>query len=464
MGEEGENFFYKRMCACFILPDAPGVEPNLQAVIVASSFTQAGHAFQSFLQFAKPYREKYGEKRFRISDSSNHASFEDLESGAKIRCIGSDPQRAHGLNCKIIFADEIAAWPKNSISKMKSALTTQAGKQANSKLICVGTAPSDKDNFFYKMLTEKMVGTYRQVHSVTDITKDLYSVRTWKKSNPSISHPYFVDLLKAIKIEAKRAQKDENEKASFIALRLNAFQSDVIMDFFISPDDWLTYESSDCLVEGRSVWGVDLGTTQSFSCISSMSESGCLRVIAGVGDNPSLEERSKADHQPEDFYSKMRDRGELFVFENCRVIPLKGFIDLAVDLLGQPDKIVIDSWREAEFFDAAAISKKLEPCEIVKRRAGYLDQGNDIRLTRKALLEGWARPRPSLLLRSAIKECRVIRDAAANEKITKSNATRRARGRDDALVSILLCVAEMSRMLSAQEADESQEFKITPLM
>ena len=68
---------------------------------------------------------------------------------------------------------------------------------------------------------------------------------------------------------------------------------------------------------------------------------------------------------------------------------------------------------------------------IIKQRQGFISQGSDLRYFKKAILDGSCIPVESLLLRHAFREARVIRDPAANEKISKD--LKRMRGRDDAL-------------------------------
>ena len=50
-------------------------------------------------------------------------------TGARVRCIGSDPRRAHGLAPVLVLADEPAQWPDTTGERMVAALRTAAGKQ-----------------------------------------------------------------------------------------------------------------------------------------------------------------------------------------------------------------------------------------------------------------------------------------------------------------------------------------------
>ena len=57
-------------------------------------------------------REKNGLPRvgWRVQDSAKSATIEHRKSGARIRCIGSDPRRAHGLHPALALLDESPQW------------------------------------------------------------------------------------------------------------------------------------------------------------------------------------------------------------------------------------------------------------------------------------------------------------------------------------------------------------------
>ena len=79
--------------------DGPLVQRRGETVVVASSFEQSRIIFEHVLAFLRPVieRDGVGEKgRWRIQDSVNTATVEDRRTGARVRCIASDPRRAHG--------------------------------------------------------------------------------------------------------------------------------------------------------------------------------------------------------------------------------------------------------------------------------------------------------------------------------------------------------------------------------
>ena len=77
------------------------------------------------------------------------------------------------------------------------------------------------------------------------------------------------------------------------------------------------------------------------------------------------------------------------------------------------------------------------------RGMGFRDGAEDVRLFRRACLEGNVAPGRSLLLRAALAEARTVADPASNEKLAKGvEGRRRRRVRDDAAAAAILAVAE----------------------
>ena len=102
--------------------------------------------------------------------SANRASIRVNATGVVLRCIGCDPARAHGIAPSMVLADEPAMWLPNSRDRMLAALMTSLGKQADSKLIALGTRPaSSKDHWFSKQLDGG--ADYCQTHSARPADK-----------------------------------------------------------------------------------------------------------------------------------------------------------------------------------------------------------------------------------------------------------------------------------------------------
>ena len=135
--------------ACATL-DGPLAVSRGETVIVASSFEQARIAFEHVVAFMG---DKLADKRaWKVWDTAQQARIEHRETGARVRCIGSDPRRAHGLAPVLVLADEPAQWPENTGERMVAALRTAAGKQPFSRFVALGTRPADAEHWFSKML------------------------------------------------------------------------------------------------------------------------------------------------------------------------------------------------------------------------------------------------------------------------------------------------------------------------
>ena len=288
------------------LVDGPLVEPRAESVIVASSFEQGMVAFRHTLAFLQPAIEAEP-RRFRIQDSVNRASITCRRTGAMLRCIGSDPARAHGLAPKLIILDESAQFPEGNVHRMIAALETARGKISDSRMLWLGTRPNTAVHPFEKMLEGGADFVQRHAAEKTD---NPFSIRTWRKANPGLDA--MPDLLAVIRREAEKAKKDADKLASFKSLRLNMGVSDTVERFVLSADVWESIERTDAEREGRYVLGIDLGANASMTAASAYwpEYGGRLEVLGLFPENPPLSERGLTDGVG-DLYTRAFDRGEL---------------------------------------------------------------------------------------------------------------------------------------------------------
>ena len=288
--------------ACATL-DGPLMVPRGETVIVASSFEQARIAFEHVIAFMG---DKLADKRaWKVWDTAQQARIEYRETGARVRCIGSDPRRAHGLAPVLVLADEPAQWPENTGERMVAALRTAAGKQPFSRFVALGTRPADAEHWFSKMLAGG--ADYSQCHAAKPDDPP-FQKRTWAKANPSLNH--MPDLAEAIRIEAAQAKIDPALLASFEALRLNLGTPDVEVSVLLDAALWASIEGETAL-SGPLAWGIDLGTSAAQSAVAAYwSMSGRLECIAAFPESPSLEERGLRDGVG-GLYRECARRGEL---------------------------------------------------------------------------------------------------------------------------------------------------------
>lgn len=415
--------------------DTPLRQPRAETVITASSFDQGKIDFNhihAFLQSKGHDLQARG--TWRIQDSVNKATIEHRETGAVVKCIGSDPKRAHGLAPILVIADEPAQWPRTTSDAMHAALRTALGKIPGSRLIALGTRPDDPEHWFQKMLDGG--ADYSQCHAAHPDDPP-FRKSTWLKANPSLkAMPH---LLKRIQSEAKDAKKDSALLPQFKALRLNLGVSDVEIRVLIEADTWRNIEGN-IIIEGGYVLGLDLGMSASMSGAAGYWPStGALDVFACFGNNPGLAERGLKDGAGRK-YVDMHKRGELILSEG-RTSKIPDLLSEVLRRWGPPAAITCDRWREDDLRDELE-QHGFPLCPLIIRGMGFFDGGADVREFRRAVLDGHVVPARSLLLRYAISEARTIGDPSGNEKLSKSSqGGRRLRARDDAAAAAILAVA-----------------------
>ena len=450
----GKTTLIAGIAAAAIAPGGPLVQRRGEVDIVASSFEQGKIDFYDCLAFLEPW-VKREPSRWRIQDFSNKAIIEDKQSGAKVRAIGSDPRRAHGLRPALAILDEPAQWPTSTSGKMYSALNTSLGKVPSARLIALGTRPDDGGHWFESMLDG---GADFALCYKADKDDDPFDPATWAKACPQLAR--LPDLRATFKAEAELARRDPELLAQFRALRLNMGVADTVQSHLISADVWAEIEG-DADKEGPCVWGIDLGTTAALSSVSGYwSVSGRCESLAAFPTDPPLEERERLDGVKPGLYLSMKERGELLTLGGA-VVPVDELLTAATERLGYPERIACDRWRIGELSDACTKAAVLAP--IMPRGQGFRDGSEDVRLFKTAALSGRVVPKPQLLVRSALGECRLVRDPAGNSKIAKAGEGKRRRGRDDPAVSTVLAVAEGNRYAAQDQGGGGADMVHVPL-
>ena len=433
-----------KSCFCAALALASIAGPEAQArsecVVVAASFSQARLVFEHALGFGEQLGIGADRKTWRVVNSSQLASIEHRPTGARLRVLGSDPRRLHGLAPSLIVADEPSQWPSNAAPAMWSALSTSLGKLPGARLVAIGTRPADPEHFFAKLL-DGQADTSLCYSAPADA--DPLDEGAWASANPSLEH--FPDLRIAIEREAATAAQDPAAMVAFRALRLNAGTSDVLTASLIDASSWRRIvELPVPEPEGPLVWGVDVGGARACSVVSAYWPAcGRLSVLGAFGcAEISLEERGRLDGVS-GLYRECARAGELLEQPDTRIGDVEGLLRAAMERFGAPDRIAADRWRISELRDA--LDKAQVPLAgLVARGQGWRDGGQDTRGFIAACLSDQVRPGRSLLLGASLAEATVAQDPAGNTKLVK----RRSRSRDDAAAASVLAVSEGSRMLA----------------
>ena len=409
-----------------------------ECIAVASSFLQAKIIYRFALDYLAPWT-RANPDRYRVLDSQSAAVIEDKETGAVLRCIGSDPRRAHGLAPALVLADEPAQWGPSGAA-MFAALSTSLGKLAGARLVVLGTRPANAGHWFARLL-EGGPHIYAQTHAARpDVA--LGDARAWERANPSLSH--FAALRTALERESARALADASLAPQFRALRLNAGVADTSQSTLIDAASWERCEADDLPPRsGPLVLGVDLGGASAMTGLAAFwPRSGRLEATAWFPAVPSLAVRGLADGVGA-AYERMAERGELRTTRG-RTVPVADVMRWALETWGRPAVVAADRFKQAEMqqsLDDAGLS-----VPVAWRGQGFRDGSEDVRAFRRAVLDGKVTAPPSLLIRSALAEAVTISDSSGNEKLAKQAENgRRLRARDDVAAAMILAIAEGAR-------------------
>ena len=430
----GKSGFVAGLAAAVVCPGAPLHGVRREVICVASSFQQARIIFEDVLAYTRGLGHDLSDRElWRRQDSQNMATLEYRPTGARVRCCGSDPAKAHGLRPFLVLADEPAQWESGKSESMASALRTGLGKVPNSRLIALGTLPADGQHWFSQMLRD---AGYHQLHGAP---KDapIFRARTWSMANPSLR--YLPSLKAQIKAEAEAARRDGVQLQSFRSLRLNMGLPDTVSGVLLDADLWQSIEGS-AERKGDYVLGLDLGGSTAQSAAAAWwPETGRLEGFAVFPSNPDLATRATNDGAG-NLYSECHRRGELLLAGDM-VADIKELLSEALDRWGRPAAIAADRFKKAELIGYLN-ALDFPSADLVLRGMGFKDGAEDVRGFQLAALGGHVTPVKSLLMRSSMSEARLIGDVAGNFKLAKSTeGGRRARAKDDIVAAAILAVS-----------------------
>ena len=423
--------------ACAVVdPAGPLTGRRREVVVCAASFEQGRVIFEDCLAFLGARYDLGDRVEWRRQDSANRATLEFRSSGARVRCIGSDPGNAHGLRPALALLDEPAQWAPATRDRMYAAVRTGLGKVPGSKLVALGTRPADSEHWFARLLA---TAQHAQVHAAP-LTAPPFQRRTLRRANPSYDH--LPSLRAQLAEEAVDARRDPDALAAWRALRLNQGTDDVSRSVLLDADAWrraTALPGPGGEDRGGYVLGLDLGTSAAMSAAAAYHRDGRLEAVAAFPELPGLAERGLADGVGR-LYQRMAERGELIV-TGRRVADISALLTEALARWGRPAAVVCDRWRAAELQEHLE-GLRFPTAALIVRGQGYMDGGADVRDFRRAVLGDLVRPAESLLLTSALAEARVVSDPAGNSKLSKgSQGGRRQRARDDAAAASILAVA-----------------------
>lgn len=356
------------IAAAALDPNGPLFVERGTIILVASATEQARVAFNHLLFFLRPIlganlddgrSSRQGE--WRILNSTHNREIEHRPTGTRLRVIGSDPKRAHGLAPSLVIADEPAKWQgKNRGEEMFIAIETAMMKHPEAKLLCIGTRPDDPRHWFSKLLATRSKTVMGMDYNAKRYKK-IYSVAAMKAANPSWD--YMPTLRQYLKDFAAKAKVSKQIEVVWKALHLNLGTPEVMdRETLVPAKAWLAAHVKQLPARDGPVFvGIDLGGGTSMSAVAFYwANSGRLEAYACIPNKPSVEERDKEDGM-RGYYLEMVKRGELWVHEGFSPDNQKLLFDAFQKIQGEDvEAIYADRYKDTETKDALA-------------KLGYLD-------------------------------------------------------------------------------------------
>ena len=424
----------------------PLMQPRADTVLAAATLRQARIAFDHVRWFLRD--ELRDKRRFRVQNTVSTAEIEDRETGAKLFCIGAgNPDAVHGLAIGLAIIDEPAKHPRNTRDSLISAVRTSAGATESTRIISLGTRPDNPLHWFSKALEADPA---RSLDFRADPEGDPFDPGQWKMANPSYEH--FAPLRAALKSEARLAKADPVKLAEFKALRLNLGTAEQVQSELLPASLWASIEVGAVSASPGYVLGVDLASGSAMSA-AAMFDPGTneLDVFAFFPTSPSLAQRGLSDGVGS-LYADCAIDGDLLQAPLQRTE--SALLGEALSRWGVPSVIVFDSYRETFLREALQSSGMPAGVRLRSRRSGPYDGAEDVQRFRRRCLARQVAPRASLLMRSSMREARVITDTKGNAMLAKVvEAGRRKNARDDCVAASILAVAEGDRIGAAPARD-----------
>lgn len=399
------------------------VEAHHEIVVVAASVNQGRIVFR----FA---RQMLGEAGWRYMDSAQRLEA-TRKDGAKLRVIGSNGRTAMGLvNVPLVIADEPGAWEVIGGTLLHDAIETAQGKPGSPlKSIYIGTLAPATGGWWHDLVRGGDQPGIR-VHVLQGDRKRWRDLRHVFAINPlSRIDAKFRQKLRR---ERDQALRDERLKARFLSYRLNlptAEESTVLL----TVEDWEAMSLRPVgEKDGRPFVGVDLGGGRAWSAAVAIFPSGRIEALAVAPGIPSLEEQEKRDLVPSGLYRKIAETGRLTIAEGHRVPPVVMLTDWITAAWGRPREIICDRHRLGELLDCRL------PCRVSPRIPRWQESSEDIRATRKMVLDEGASVEPAsdLILAASIAEAVVKNEDSGSMRLVKKGSNNT--GRDDVAVALSL--------------------------
>lgn len=404
-------------------------------------------------------------------DSELAAICRCTDTNKKIRCnanlsmyhaLSAETRSKHGLNPAFVIFDELAQF--HTDRALFDVLQTAFGAQAEPLMLTISTQAANDEAVLSQLIDYgREVNEGRLVddsfvlidystpndEELEKLGLSVWDEEVWKMGNPGLGDFRSLDEMRSFALKAKRLPSLE---LTFRNLYLN--QRTASRASFVSPSVWELCKDAipDEEIEGcAAVIALDLSARLDLTAfvIAILLADGriALRTYAFTPEH-ELEERAKRDRAPYIDWAKM---GLLTVVPGKSIeydFVARHLLDECARLKLDVQRLVYDRWRIEDFKKAMARQEQEGTADITFSEDQYVAFGQGFKdmspaveaFEEKLVIEQIAHG-GNPLLRWAIANAVLEKDAAGNKKLTKAKSY----GRIDPAVAAVMAVGGMVR-------------------
>ena len=376
---------------------------------------------------------------YSFLDSHQRIGIRHKPTNTRLRVLSSDARTAFGLvGSPLIICDEPGAWRIIAGELLFTAIKTAQGKPGSPlRAIFVGTIAPNVGGWWQELVERGSVpGTYVQALQ-GDLAK-CFDLREVVRVNPLAR----LDAVFRAKLRQERdeAQRDSRLKARWLSYRLNVPSADE-SEVLLTVEDWERVTAREVPERaGRSVVGLDMGSSRAWSSAVAIFESGRCEALAVAPGVPSIGAQERRDRVPSGTYASLVERGQLYVDGGRRVVRASTLLDRIWEW--NVGTIVADRFRLPEVHDAIGRGHRVR---VVPRVTQWSSASEDIRHLRRLSADGPLSVETASrdLLAVSLAAAKVINDSSGNSRLIKKGSNNV--GRDDVAAAFVLCAGEAAR-------------------
>ena len=393
-------------------------EPGAEIIVCAADRGQAGmiHEIQKQMVLQSPLLMD----RVKVYRNSIVA-----KDGSFIQARSADADTAHGYNAHAVLFDELHSQPNR---ELYDVMKTASGARRQPLFFSISTAGSNKESICYevydyaKKVRDGIIEdpTFYPHILEAEPEDDIYSPKTWKKSNPGYGVTIKEDYIKAQAQKAKALVTYEN---TFRRLHLNQWTSSETR--WVNDEDFnrckLEYELAD--LKGRDCYaGLDLASTEDLTAFvlifPPVYEDEPFKTVVYSWVTEAAVERRQGKVGAD--YNKFIAKGELMVTPG-NVTDYRYISDVIYDAaeMFNIKSIAYDRWNSSSLI--AELAEEELPVEPYGQ--GFASMSPAIKQLEIWLRSGAVAHKGNSLLRWCISNVQAKSDPAGNVKFDKSKSS-----------------------------------------